>query len=120
MLKLSCFCQGCCNGLPWQYGWYNATAARREFPIQLVEKVIYAALLWILSRPRAMGRPGYRFAYFLMGYAACRFAVQFFRSDMAPFTLFHWVSAAVFAVGVIYWVVAHCIARAKNASVNNV
>ena len=42
-----------------------------------------------------------RFALFLTGYAGVRFAVQFFRADMAMFSPFHWMSAVFFGVGVI-------------------
>lgn len=102
-LKLSCFCAGCCGGLPWAYGLYNHQTNRCEFPIQLVEMVAYALLLWVLSRYRSS--EGRRFALFLAVYAAFRFGVQFFRSDMPTFSVFHWLSVAVCAVGVALWLI---------------
>ena len=101
VLKLSCFCGGCCNGLPWASGWYNHSTGLREFPIQLVEAASYAALLLLLWRYK--GRWGQRFALFLTAYAAIRFVVQFFRTDVAVFTLFHWMSALFVAVGAVMW-----------------
>lgn len=99
VLKLSCFCAGCCNGLPWAYGLYNYRTLHVEFPIQLVEMALYALLLCLLLRYR--GRPGRRFALFLTGYAGVRFAVQFFRVDRPAFSAFHWMSAVFFGVGVL-------------------
>ena len=103
VLKLSCFCGGCCYGYPWANGLYNQFTKQQEVPIQLVEVGLYGALLLVLLRYR--GRTGQRFALFLAGYAAVRFAVQFFRADVAVFTPFHWMSAAFVGVGVLLWVV---------------
>ena len=105
MLKLSCFCGGCCYGLPWEQGLFNFRQNEAQFPIQLAESAAYALLLWVLCRYR--GREGQRFALFLTGYAAVRFAVQFFRADVAVFTPFHWMSAVFFAIGVAMWVACH-------------
>lgn len=99
VLKLSCFCGGCCNGYPFAYGLYNRSTLRTEFPIQLVELVAYGLLLWWLIGYR--GRPGQRFFRCLTGYAAVRFAVQFFRADRPVFSAFHWMSAVFFALGVL-------------------
>lgn len=104
-LKIGCFCGGCCEGMPWRWGLYNQQTGRTEFPIQLVEMAVYALLLVLLSRYR--GRDGQRFALFLMGYAAVRFAVQFVRTDVAVFSLFHWLSAVVFGIGALCLCVFH-------------
>lgn len=109
MLKLSCFCAGCCYGVPWVHGLYNARLDQTQFPIQLVEAAVYAALFFLLRWYKRQS--GQRFALFLVGYATVRFAVQFFRADVAVFTLFHWMSAMFAVVGVVMWVV--CAVR-KN------
>ena len=101
VLKLSCFCGGCCYGRVWVYGLYNYLHQQWEFPIQLVEAAVYGLLFVLLSRYQ--GRPGVRFALFLTGYAGVRFIVQFFRADMAVFSSFHWMSAVFFAIGVVCW-----------------
>ena len=102
VLKLSCFCAGCCYGLPWECGLNNARCDEVQFPIQLAEAAAYALLLCLLWWYR--GRAGQRFALFLTTYAAVRFAVQFFRGDMPVFSAFHWMSAVFFAIGVMMWV----------------
>ena len=103
MLKMSCFCSGCCYGLPWERGLFNIRQNQAQIPVQLVESALYALLLCLLLRYR--GREGTRFALFLGGYAAVRFAVQFFRGDVAVFTSFHWMSAVFFAMGAVLWLV---------------
>lgn len=115
MLKLSCFCSGCCYGMPWARGWYNHRNNRMEFPIQLVEVAAYALLLAALWRYR--GREGQRFALFLAGYGAIRFVVQFFRTDVAVFTPFHWMSALFAAVGAVMWVLCAVLPRRKCTDV---
>ena len=100
-LKIGCFCSGCCNGLPWEYGLYNHLTEQREFPIQLVELMLYAALLWMILRCSVA--PGRRFALFLVGYSLVRFVVQFFRADRDVFTSFHWISILFFGIGLVCW-----------------
>ena len=112
VLKFSCFCAGCCYGLPWAAGWYNHRNNLREFPIQLVEAAVYAALFFLLWRYK--GRSGQRFALFLTAYAAIRFAVQFFRADVAVFTPFHWMSAVFAAVGVAMWLLCRFAAKKEQ------
>ena len=102
-LKLSCFCSGCCYGLPWERGLWNMRQHQAQFPIQLAEMAAYAVLLCLLCRYR--GRDGQRFALFVTGYAAVRFAVQFFRADVGVFSTFHWMSAVFFALGATMWAV---------------
>ena len=114
VLKFSCFCAGCCYGLPWAAGWYNHRNNLREFPIQLVEAAVYAALFFLLWRYK--GRSGQRFALFLTAYAAIRFAVQFFRADEAVFTPFHWMSAVFAAVGVAMWLLCRFAAKKEQCS----
>lgn len=110
-LKTSCFCAGCCYGLPWEHGLYNARQDQTQFPIQLVEMAAYALLLCLLCRYR--GRDGQRFALFVAGYAAIRFGVQFFRADMAVFSTFHWMSAVFFAIGVTMWAVCVMVGKKR-------
>lgn len=110
-LKMSCFCAGCCYGLPWEHGLYNVRQDQTQFPIQLVEMAAYVVLLCLLRRYR--GRDGQRFALFLAGYAAIRFVVQFFRDDIAVFSTFHWMSAVFAAIGVVMWAVCGMVGKKK-------
>lgn len=113
VLKLGCFCSGCCYGLPCGWGMYNSRCDQTQFPIQLVEMAAYAVLLCLLCRYR--GRDGQRFALFVAGYAAIRFGVQFFRADRAVFSAFHWMSAVFFAIGVVMWAVCGMVGKKKRS-----
>lgn len=115
VLKFGCFCAGCCNGLPWAHGLYNHRTQQREFPIQLVEAVLYAVLLVLVCRYK--GRPGQRFWLFLTGYAAVRFGVQFFRADRPVFSLFHWMSAVFLVVGAVCMVLCAVLPDKKEETV---
>lgn len=112
VLKFSCFCAGCCYGLPWDGGLYNHRTQQREFPIQLVESALCMVLCLLISRYK--GRPGQRFALFLTGYAGVRFMLQFFRGDLGAFTPFHWMSGAFLAIGVVLWVAVTVAGKAKK------
>lgn len=114
VLKLSCFCGGCCYGLPWEHGLYNARCDEVQFPIQLAESAAYALLWPVLSRYR--GRAGSRFALFLTAYAAIRFAVQFFRGDKPIFSPFHWMSAVFAVLGAVMWLVCRFIPEKEQRS----
>lgn len=107
-LKLGCFCAGCCYGLPWAYGFYNENTQQHEFPIQLVEMAVYV-LLFFVVRWRFRGRKGEGFAFFLVVYSSFRFIMQFFRGDEAVFSVFHWVSATVCLLGILYWLLIRYI-----------
>ena len=113
LLKLSCFCAGCCSGLPWDGGLYNHKTHQREFPIQLVESALCLVLCLLISRYK--GRPGQRFALFLTGYAALRFVLQFFRGDEEVFAPFHWMSGAFMVLGALLWVVVTVATRKDKA-----
>src|SRR6185295_11067415 len=57
-------------------------------PTQLYESAAGIALFLLLlvawtRRGVASGRPGLRFALAVAGYAVCRFAIDFFRGDLA-------------------------------------
>ncbi len=117
VLKLGCFCSGCCYGLPCGWGMYNSRCDQTQFPMQLVEAVAYGLLLWALWRYR--GKTGQRFALCVSGYAAIRFAVQFFRGDRPMFSAFHWMSAVVAAIGAALWLVCGLVRTPKQAAKNN-
>ncbi len=107
VLKLSCFCAGCCYGLPWEHGLYNHKTGQIQFPIQLVEMALYGVLLVVLTRYK--GRPGRRFLLFLAGYGGVRFLIQFFRADRPIFSGFHWMSGVICMVALVGMVLSRVI-----------
>lgn len=74
--RLGCFVGGCCYGAPISEG------SSVLHPAQLYEAVLDLALALTLYLMRDGQRPpGLRFRYYLLGYAAIRFAMDFFRGD---------------------------------------
>ena len=47
-VKLACFSTGCCNGFVCSYGMYNHATEQIEFPVQLVEVALAAAIFIFL------------------------------------------------------------------------
>lgn len=98
--------------MPWGMVFRYAGRAPRH-PSQLYEAalegvVLLVLLLWYARRPRPCGRVT---ALFLMGYAVCRFAVEFWREPdrQLGFLAFDWLtmgqllSIPMFIIGFILW-----------------
>ncbi len=94
--RIGCFLNGCCPGVhvdtAGPCGWL---AIGGRFPQQLVETgadLTLAAVLWSIRR--TVRPEGWLFRYYLAGYAAIRFVLEFVRGDTGPtlgFTLVQWV-----------------------------
>ncbi|NCC51387.1 MAG: prolipoprotein diacylglyceryl transferase [Spartobacteria bacterium] len=117
--RLGCFLNGCCFGcqtqLPWGISfpedsapWYRYGAAALH-PTQLYETLfnlaLYAFLLWVYARRK---RDGSIVALYLLIYPVFRFLVEFVRGDermiYVGLTLAQLTSLALFATGLILWV----------------
>lgn len=85
--RLGCFFNGCCYGVPttrpWGVRFPGELVARH--PTQLYESaallLLTGALLW---RARRHVVPGTQVAWYLIGYGAWRFTVEFLRGDNLP------------------------------------
>jgi phosphatidylglycerol:prolipoprotein diacylglycerol transferase len=113
--RIGCFLQGCCYGLPTSLAcgvrFPQGTTGHSGpvHPTQLYEAALnlglYGALAWHYRRKRFAGET---FAWYLIGYAVLRFAVEFFRGDY-PQRYLGWAtpgqltSVLVLATGLILW-----------------
>ncbi len=87
--RIGCFLGGCCFGAPLQEG------SLVRHPAQLYEAaldlLLAGALFAVRRQPRA---PGLLFRYYLLGYAAIRFVMDFFRGDekqvLGPLSYAQW------------------------------
>lgn len=121
--RIGCLLNGCCYGrechLPWAITFTDPQA--HEFsgtpldePLHpteiydgLLNLLLYLGLAWLFRRRKFDGQI---FALYLIGYAICRFIVEFFRGDYPPdhihdihgslFTSAQLLSAPIFIVGV--------------------
>ncbi len=124
--RLGCFSAGCCWGLPTRLPWAVTFTNPRAnelvgvplgvtlHPTQLYESlgelVIFAGLYFIFLRPH---RDGSVVSLYLVLYGMLRFAVEFVRFHdpqsnplTGPFSTEQWISLALVAVGLGYWLFA--------------
>jgi phosphatidylglycerol---prolipoprotein diacylglyceryl transferase len=114
--RMGCLMNGCCFGkacdLPWaiRFPEAHATHGMPVHPTQVYDAVLslllWGGLEWLFRRKRFDGQV---FAAYLLGYAALRSIVEFFRGDYPAHYLGGWatpahlVSVGIFAAGVILW-----------------
>lgn len=114
--RLGCLMNGCCFGracdLPWAIRY---PSGHESFPFAVHPSQIYEALLnlalytglaWFYRHRKIEGQV---FAAYLLGYAALRFIVEFFRGDYSVRYLGGWatpaqlISPVIFVVGLALW-----------------
>ena len=120
-----CLMNGCCFGRATDVPWCVHFPADHEtggvcvHPTQVYESImalgLYVFLAWLFRRKKFDGQV---FAAYLMGYAAARGFVEFFRGDYTVHYLGQWatqahlISFGIFAAGVVIYVV---LSRKKRA-----
>jgi phosphatidylglycerol:prolipoprotein diacylglycerol transferase len=90
--RVGCFAAGCCHGnyCPYPWGVHNDTEfvnpllkGQPLHPVQLYESfsllVLAMLLTWIIHKRKL--RDGFPAVIYVMGYAAIRFVMEFFRGD---------------------------------------
>ena len=116
LLKIGCFCAGCCNGMEWEYGMLNHCTAKYEFPIQLVESLFYLILLLALRFCKRRIPCGYISPIFWIIYASFRFLIQFFRTDRPIFSSYHLLSVYALVFGIAYLFIVYKYGRVITAA----
>lgn len=111
-VKIACFCQGCCWGIPWEYGPYNHNPNHpgNQVPVQAIEifwvMLIFIFLLWYRKR----AKKGTVFPMYMILYSATRFPIEFFKADyeniLGPFKMYHFLCAAGFVIGLSFYLFA--------------
>lgn len=127
--RLACFFNGCCWGIPWEYGPYNYHYDHpgNQVPVQAIESgfvlIIFLFLLWYRKR----ARPGTMFPMYLFLYSGLRFFNEFFTAAdpdiIGPFNMYHILCAIGVVVGLIAFFVmrkyGEKISSAFDRTVNN-
>ena len=127
--RLACFFNGCCWGIPWEYGPYNYHYDHpgNQVPVQAIESgfvlIIFLFLLWYRKR----ARPGTMFPMYLFLYSGLRFFNEFFTAAdpdiIGPFNMYHILCAIGFVVGLVAFFVmrkyGEKISSAFDRTVNN-
>lgn len=107
--KIGCFCHGCCGGIEWEKGLYNAESGLVEFPIQLVEAGLALAIFIFLLFWRNKAKPGTMFPTYLILYSATRFFSEFLSKKPDVFWIlktYHILCLIGVVVGIIELVIA--------------
>ena len=83
LVRVGCFFNGCCFGLPAELPWALPAAAADNLPrhpTQLYASVAgFMLFLFLLVRRKQSGFPGRLFLEFIFLYCSCRFVIEFFR-----------------------------------------
>lgn len=106
-VKFACFLTGCCWGIPWEHGMYNAHPYHHGYqvPVQLIEAVlglvIFVFLLWYKKR----AKPGTMYPTYLIVYCVTRFFSEFTKADypnvLGPLKMYHLLCIAGVFVGIL-------------------
>ncbi len=105
-IKIACFCQGCCWGIPWEYGPYNHNLNHpgNQVPVQAIEAFWAVAILVFLLIYRKKAKTGTMFPMYMILYSATRFFSEFFRREenvLWIFKTYHLLCLAGIAVGLL-------------------
>ncbi len=118
--RIGCFFGGCCYGMPYNgplhrvyhtSSNYNTPLETPLFPIQIICAIglalLFAALLIVFLRSKKVGTAFYSYA---IAYPVMRFTAEFFRGDTErgiylKLSLAQWVSLAILASLLIYYIV---------------
>lgn len=82
LVKMGCFCEGCCNGAEWEYGLYNHTYDRIEFPVQLVEAGLALLIFIFMMIFRKKIKPGTMYPIYMVVYSGTRFFSEFTKDNL--------------------------------------
>lgn len=107
--KLGCFFHGCCGGIEWDKGLYNAESGLVEFPIQLVEAGLALLIFIFLVFWRDKAKPGTLFPTYLILYSATRFCSEFLSKKPDVFWIlktYHILCLIGVVLGIIELIVA--------------
>ncbi|HYO81001.1 MAG TPA: prolipoprotein diacylglyceryl transferase [Bryobacteraceae bacterium] len=134
--RIGCFAAGCCWGTtcdrPWAVTFRSPAAEEISgvplnvplHPTQLYESgaeiLIFVFLLWYSGK---VPRPGSLIGWYLVLYSVARFGVEFFRHHeqglVSGFSLTQWISAALFAAGLMLLVRASAAAFSSRRALRH-
>lgn len=104
LVKLACFCCGCCEGVECSFGLYNHLTGQVEFPTQLLEMALAAVIFVFLMLYKKRIKEGTMYPIYLIIYSATRFFSEFTRGEENTFLFlktYHILCLTGIAVGVL-------------------
>lgn len=118
-VKLACFCQGCCRGIEWECGMHNYAVQANEFPVQLMEMSIAAAIFVFFLVVGKNIKKGCVFPVYIILYSATRFFSEFLRCEKNVL-LFLKTYQILCIIGVVYGVVLLKLLDVFDEKLNNI
>lgn len=120
VMKFSCFCAGCCGSskLAGVLALYNQHYDCYEFPLQIVESLLYGASFLVLNKFKSSIKVGNLLPSYLLIHGFIRFITQFFKnrkSIIGPFTDYHFVAVFLMLSAVAQMVFLHFYRSKINA-----
>ena len=116
--KLACFCAGCCSGITTPFGLYNHSTEQVEFPVQLVEMFLAAAIFVFLLFRKKKAKEGTMYPTYLIVYSATRFFSEFLRCEpnvLGPLKTYHLLCLGGIVLGVIQLIIVkYCKAQIRQ------
>lgn len=111
-VKISCYCAGCCYGIPWEYGPYNHHPDHpgNQVPVQLIEAFWALAIFLFLLWYRKKAKTGSLFPIYMILYSSTRFLSEFFRSEeniLGPLKMYHILCLVGIACGLFHLFFLH-------------
>ena len=125
IMKYSCFCAGCCGSIKLAdvFSLYNQYYDRYEFPLQIVESLLYGVSFWLLNKFKARIKVGNLLPLYLLLHGLIRFTTQFLKdrnSIVGPFTDYHFIAIILMLSAVAQMVVIHFFRNKINDHFNRV
>ena len=121
IVRIACFCNGCCWGVEWEYGLYNHSPYHpgRQVPVQAIEAFFVMAIFIFLLIYRKKAKPGTIFPLYMILYSATRFPIEFFSAASekvyGSFNAYHFLCIA----GVVYGFIMLLIVRLFGEKISN-
>lgn len=111
-IKISCYCAGCCYGIPWEYGPYNHNPNNpgNQVPVQLIEAFWALAIFIFLLWYRKKAKKGTLFPIYMILYSATRFCSEFLRNEsnvLGPLKIYHLLCLVGIAYGFLHLLFLH-------------
>ena len=106
-VKIACFCQGCCWGIPWEHGLYNYHSSHpgNQVPVQAIEAFWAVAIFIFLLWYRKKAKCGTMYPMYMILYSATRFPVEFLSAAhekiIGPFNTYHILCAIGVGIGLL-------------------
>ncbi len=111
-IRVACYCDGCCWGIPWEYGPYNHSPYHpgNQVPVQAIEAIFVVGIFFFLLWYRKKAKKGTMYPMFIILYSSLRFFNEFFTDDypnvLGPFNMYQILCVITVIIGIVFYFIA--------------